>query len=94
MSYLRYFYRTSVVGLFKSKKKAWSQVVNDIGGELINNGYWRGVILEYKHADWDIELDVQIKKTTTNGMKRENNYSKETRMKAVVPNHEEFGFAI
>jgi hypothetical protein len=91
MSYLRYFYRTSVVGLFKSKKKAWSQVARDIGGELIDNGYWRGIILECKHADWDIQLDVEINKSGAGG---ETNYWKETRIQTVVANQGEFSFAI
>lgn len=49
-----------------SKRRIWSQVAKDIGGEYDREGFWgRGLLgfwvkgaLKYKHGDWEIELDT------------------------------------
>lgn len=41
-----------------SQKEIWSQIANEIGGELIDGGFWDKDILEYKHKQWTIVLDT------------------------------------
>ena len=41
-----------------SKRRIWSQVAKDIGGEYDREGFWIKGALKYKHGDWEIELDT------------------------------------
>ncbi|MCE7995346.1 MAG: DUF3137 domain-containing protein [Roseivirga sp.] len=41
-----------------SQNEIWSQIANEIGGELIDGGFWDKDMLEFRHKQWAIVLDT------------------------------------
>lgn len=41
-----------------SQKEIWSQIAQEIGGELIDGGFWDKDVLEFRHKQWTIVLDT------------------------------------
>lgn len=41
-----------------SKKEAWKKLSDEIGGDYIYGGFWRGDRVELKHKNWTIYLDT------------------------------------
>ncbi len=46
-----------------SKDDIWSQIANDIGGEYIDEGFWKADKLRYRHDKWEIVLDTYTQST-------------------------------
>lgn len=41
-----------------SQNEIWSQIATDIGGEYIDQGFWKTNELRYRHAEWELLLDT------------------------------------
>ena len=41
-----------------SKDEIWSQIAKEIGGEFIDNGFWKKNDLRYEHKEWELLLDT------------------------------------
>ncbi|MEP3208315.1 MAG: hypothetical protein ABJN95_03950 [Maribacter sp.] len=41
-----------------SKDEIWQQIADDIGGEFIDNGFWKKDDLRYAHKEWELLLDT------------------------------------
>jgi len=80
------------MGFFKalfgsSKDEVWQQVAEDIGGDFIDGGFWKGDRLSYSFGEWEFVLDTY---TVSNG-KTSTTY---TRMRAPFVNTDGFTFRI
>lgn len=56
------------MGLLKSvfgpsRKEIWSQIADEIGGEMIDAGFWKGDGLRFRHGEWEILLDTYTVQT-------------------------------
>lgn len=71
-----------------SQKEIWSQIASEIGGELIDGGFWDKDILEFRHKQWTIVLDT-YKSPGSN-----NSTSTYTRMRVPFVNQSNFYFNI
>jgi len=41
-----------------SKDEIWQQIAKEIGGEFIDNGFWKKDDLRYTHKEWELLLDT------------------------------------
>ncbi len=47
------------MGIFgPSKKEVWAQMAQEVNGEFIDEGFWRGCRVEVKHKNWVMYLDT------------------------------------
>ena len=44
-----------------SKAEIWAQIANEIGGEVIDRGFWKTNALAFRHKEWTIILDILYK---------------------------------
>lgn len=70
-----------------TKAEIWQQVADEIGGDFIDGGFWKGAKLHYYSGDWEIVLDTY---TQSHG-KSSTTY---TRMRAPFMNEDGFHFRI
>lgn len=70
-----------------SKEEVWTQLCNEIGGEFINGGFWKGDKVTARTGEWTIILDTY---TVSTG-KSSSTY---TRMRAPYINPDGFRFKI
>lgn len=70
-----------------SQSEIWGQIAADIGGDLIDGGFWKGKILRYEHEDWTVVLDVFARTTGKTTVPF-------TRMRAPFLNKDDFQFKI
>ena len=71
-----------------SKDEIWAQIARDLGGDLIDGGFWGKDVLVYKHGEWQILLDTY---TVSDGHGRPTTY---TRMRAPFVNKDGLYFKI
>lgn len=71
-----------------SQNEIWSQIADEIGGELIHGDFWDKDVLEFRHKEWTIMLDT-YKAPGSN-----HSTSTYTRMRAPFVNKDNFYFNI
>lgn len=70
-----------------TKKDIWGQVADEIGGQYVDNGFWKGDVLRYQSGEWEIILDTY---TQSNG----ESSTTYTRMRAPFVNKDNLHFRI
>lgn len=70
-----------------SKKEIWSQIADEIGGEIIAGGFWKKGGIRFQHGEWELVLDTY---TVSNG-KHSSTY---TRLRAPFLNKDKLYFKI
>jgi hypothetical protein len=71
-----------------SQTEIWSQIAREIGGDLIDGGFWQKDVLEFRHKQWTIVLD------TYKAPGSHSSTSTYTRMRAPFINKDNFRFEI
>ena len=71
-----------------SKDEIWSQIAADVGGEYVNDGFWKSGVLRYQHGEWECLLDTY---TVSSGNNQHTTY---TRMRAPFVNKDGLYFKI
>jgi hypothetical protein len=74
-----------------SKDEIWKQIARDIGGEYIEDGFWKEGGLVYGHGEWEILLDTYTV-TTNNG--KTTSSTTYTRMRVPFANKDNLIFSL
>lgn len=70
-----------------SKKEIWSQIADEIGGDFIEDGFWKSGGLRFQHGEWEIVLDTYT-------VQSDNTSSTYTRLRAPFVNKDGLYFKI
>ncbi len=70
-----------------SKEEIWQQFSAQIGGNLVEGGFWQGSKVEARHGEWTVTLDTYTVSTGKSSITY-------TRMRAPYANPDGFVFAI
>lgn len=74
-----------------SREEMWRQLSDEVGGQFVDGGLWKGDKVEIEHGEWMITLDTYTVSSSTGNSSSSTTY---TRIRAPYVNPESFRFEI